>query len=416
MSDVSRSPSLASIEREMTAGRLWPRFSLPIECLYRADASAASKKPVIGLWLIGIFLFDMFLISDYVVAPGDFVLYATCRLLILTPACLASLYLAARLPGLYNALVGTAPVLMSATLAFLLIVTHGSYRADYLFGNVLILICGCVINRTPLGYAIVSVLLQCALFEIVLFVSDIDSSAGRLLHTLFCISGATVALITSYALERDLRQAFLMGLRVRLLNRELEQFAMTDPLTGLANRRRLAEATDEVWAKRPASDAVASIVLLDIDHFKMFNDHHGHMAGDACLQVIARLVCKHLRSRDLAVRFGGEEILVFLPDTGFAAAREVAEAICGSIRAARLAHPALGDQAIVTASLGVHAANPCDCTVNEVIAQADAALYAAKAGGRNRVHPTASTRSAFQEVPAGAHRSEADDERMAALA
>ena len=419
MSDASQYPPLASIEREMAAGHLWPVFSRQIERLYRSEAACLSARPVVTPWLIGIVLFDMFLASDYVVAPKDFIIYAVFRLLIVTPACLTVLVMAVRHRSAYQALISAMPVLMSAALAFLLVTLHGSYRADYMFGNILILICGCIINRSPLAYAIVSVLLQCAMFHTILFGSDIVSSGGRLLHSLFCISGAVVALITSYTLETDRRQTFLLGLRVRLLNRELEAVAMTDPLTGLANRRRLADVTECFWVKQPAISPLASIILIDVDHFKMFNDQQGHMAGDVCLETIARRVCLQLRCRDLAVRFGGEEILVFLPDTGFDAARQVADAICGSIRAAQIPHPALGKDAFVTASLGVHTGNTRDCTVDELIASADTALYAAKAAGRNCIWPPIRIPSADQDFAAetcGSRQSEHDGKRAHALA
>ena len=404
----------------MAAGRLWPGFAPQIERLYKGEATEYSKKHVVVHWLIGVFLFDMFIASDYVLVPKDILLYATARLAVMTPVCLAVLYLAAHFRRWYNALISAMPVLMSATLAFLLMVSHGSYRSDYLFGNILVLISGCIINRSPFGYALVSVLLQCVLFHIVLFGSDIAPPGGQLLHMLFCVSGAIVAVITSYTLEKDRRRTFLLGLRVRLLNRELEVVAMTDPLTGLANRRRLAQATEHFWAKRLAAPSLASVILIDIDHFKLFNDQRGHMAGDECLKTIARRVRLHLRDGDLAVRFGGEEVLVFLPDTGFETARHVAEAICGGIRAARIPHPALGPQGTVTASLGIHTVNSRECTVKDLIALADTALYAAKAAGRDCVWPPmVATRSDHQSPmadPADVGRFMTDETRARAVA
>ena len=400
-SDVLKYPPLAAIDREVAVAHLWLTFSPDIESLYRREAVSGSRTPVFVSWLIGIVLFDLFLASDYVVASDDLMLYAIGRLGIMTPACLAVLYLASRFGQAYNGLISSMPVLVSGTLTTLLMISHGSYRADYLFGNILILICGCVINRAPLAYAICSVCLQCALFNIVLFGSDIVPAGHRLIHMLICLSGAVVALITSYMLERDSRKAFLLAMRVRLLNHDLQTIAMTDPLTGLANRRRLAEATQLFWTDRADEALMASVVLIDIDHFKLFNDHHGHMAGDDCLGVIARLLSRQLRGgRDLAVRFGGEELLVFLPDTRFDAARRVAEAICESIREARIPHPHLGEQAIVTASLGVYTVDARECTPNELIALADKALYAAKAAGRNCIWPPTGARSAQCETVA----------------
>ncbi len=160
---------------------------------------------------------------------------------------------------------------------------------------------------------------------------------------------------------------------------ELRRLATTDPLTGASNRRnglaRLAEAL------RPGAEPPA-VMMLDVDHFKLINDQHGHAMGDLVLCSIV-LACRKLLGEGVpVVRWGGEEFLVILPGTGMEAALAMAE----SIRATLAATPvdAVGGEIRVSVSVGLAMAAPGD-TPEAVINRADAALYAAKRGGRNRV-------------------------------
>ena len=131
-----------------------------------------------------------------------------------------------------------------------------------------------------------------------------------------------------------------------------------------------------------------AVIMLDIDHFKLFNDRYGHVAGDACLKRIAASVSAELRSvEELAVRYGGEELLVLLPKTEASSAIRMAERIRRSVEALAIPHEAIGAHGIVTMSCGTAAAPVSMISASELIAGADAALYAAKRNGRNQVWP-----------------------------
>jgi diguanylate cyclase (GGDEF)-like protein len=128
--------------------------------------------------------------------------------------------------------------------------------------------------------------------------------------------------------------------------------------------------------------------MIDFDHFKLFNDRYGHAGGDICLKRIAACVNAELRSgEDLAVRYGGEELLVLLPGTEASEVMRIAERIRCLIEALGIAHEAVGANNVVTVSCGVAAAPPSTVSALELIAAADAALYAAKRNGRNQVWP-----------------------------
>ncbi|MDB5961353.1 MAG: diguanylate cyclase [Massilia sp.] len=162
------------------------------------------------------------------------------------------------------------------------------------------------------------------------------------------------------------------------------QLSMNDGLTGLYNRAWLSDMLPKLVGKAHRDQQPLSLVMIDLDHFKRFNDTHGHLAGDDALRAAAGQVAKALRPSDYAVRYGGEELLVILPDTSAKLAAMVAERLCQRLRQVVV----FGDMRLpmphLTGSLGV--AN-LQGTIDEkaLIAAADAALYRAKSAGRDRV-------------------------------
>ncbi|MGN6513601.1 MAG: diguanylate cyclase [Lysobacteraceae bacterium] len=174
--------------------------------------------------------------------------------------------------------------------------------------------------------------------------------------------------------------------------------ASRDPLTGLANRRMAEErlAADLAHALRHGEPL--SVAMLDLDHFKRVNDSHGHATGDLVLAAVARVLHDELRGADLGVRYGGEEFLAILPGTDAGQALQVAERI--RARVAQLAVEAPRGPVRVTASLGVATLWPGESR-EALLARADAALYRAKAEGRDRCVADAGTASAATQ-PAGA--------------
>ncbi|MCA1324792.1 GGDEF domain-containing protein [Herbaspirillum sp. alder98] len=175
---------------------------------------------------------------------------------------------------------------------------------------------------------------------------------------------------------------------LRELNARLELLAHQDGLTGLANRRHFDETLDKEYRRAARSDGALSLVLIDVDFFKLYNDTYGHQAGDECLRCIGRVLRQmQRRPADLAVRYGGEEMLVLLPETDLQGAALVAEKIRAGIEALALPHS--GNPAgVVTVSAGVNSIRPNlqdRPPMSDLVGRADAALYEAKHGGRNQV-------------------------------
>lgn len=171
------------------------------------------------------------------------------------------------------------------------------------------------------------------------------------------------------------------------LNKKLEKLALQDGLTGLANRRHFDYVLKNEYKLAQRHGAPLALIMIDVDHFKLFNDIYGHPAGDACLRSVSRLVkASFNRPTDLAARYGGEEIVLLLPDTTQEGALAVAEKIRSSIFDRAIRHRG-SPAGVVTVSAGIHVidADFATHTSMDLVRAADKALYAAKSQGRNRV-------------------------------
>jgi len=166
----------------------------------------------------------------------------------------------------------------------------------------------------------------------------------------------------------------------------LEAVARVDATTRIANRRRLDEVLEEEWQRATRQRSPISILLLDVDHFKDYNDRYGHLAGDECLRLVAELVGAAMRrSGDHLARFGGEEFAIVLPNTDSQGAKEMAEKVRLAVRAAAIPHDVVAAR-ILTVSVGSATVSPQIFEpASRLLEAADQALYRAKRGGRDRV-------------------------------
>ena len=161
---------------------------------------------------------------------------------------------------------------------------------------------------------------------------------------------------------------------------EFEQLSVTDALTGLLNRRYIEERLAEEIKRSNRHGFPMSFMMLDVDHFKSYNDEHGHPAGDAALKMVAHVIRETLRGADVAARFGGEEFSILLPQTTGEEAAAIGERIRSNIEHTEFQHRR------VTTSIGIANCSAALCESAEIVSAADKALYEAKRQGRNRVH------------------------------
>lgn len=167
----------------------------------------------------------------------------------------------------------------------------------------------------------------------------------------------------------------------------LRSLAFIDGLTGIANRRRFDEALQAEWRHCRRVGHSLTLMMIDIDHFKHFNDRYGHQAGDECLRAVAHTLKEAFgRSHDLVARYGGEEFVCLLPETGSAAAQAKAEELRGLVAAQAIPHEDSPTAALVTLSIGIATTLPgVGGNSGHLLATADAQLYQAKTSGRNRI-------------------------------
>lgn len=186
------------------------------------------------------------------------------------------------------------------------------------------------------------------------------------------------------ALESKVRQRTA---ELETANQQLETLSATDGLTGLANRRSFDSYWAQEWQRAVRQGTPLAVIMLDVDHFKAYNDHYGHQQGDACLRTQGEVLRVTIRrAGELAARYGGEEFVVVMPGASIQTAQEAAEAILAAIREQQIPHARSPVAPVVTISLGVAVGMPgAKDDREQLIKAADVALFEAKHQGRNRV-------------------------------
>ena len=300
--------------------------------------------------------------------------------------------------------------IISITAGFLNIgfINYPPYKNYYYYAIALMQIFAFVYSRILFRWAIVCtgiLLIEC---NITWF--WIDRSAETFLPTLNInlMASSIVCLSAVFLLERSLRKLFLQALLINIQKKDIKEaqqlfnlqkhnleeanvnlrsLIALDALTGIANRRSLDETLQSEWLRALRNGNPISFMMMDIDHFKQYNDTYGHQAGDECLKKVGRVFkCFARRPGDLSARYGGEEFAVLLADTELIDASIVATQILQAIQTLNIPHKNSSASNIVTVSVGLAVMVPQPhLEPSQLVASADRALYCAKNGGRNRV-------------------------------
>jgi diguanylate cyclase (GGDEF)-like protein len=270
--------------------------------------------------------------------------------------------------------------------------TSTSSMSDVRATSLILLVVG-LIFRMRLPFVGLTAVISCAAYFAGLALTPVIPRAEIPSVVLTELSIAAAVIVFSALLDRRDRLVFLLNLREQIRartltqqNRGLREQVDLDALTGLANRRCFDATLAAAWQAALSAAGPVSLIMIDIDHFKRFNDHYGHQQGDTCLRRVARQARRGIRDDDVIARYGGEEFAVILPGATLSAALRVAERVRAGVAELAMPHEGVAPGTTVSISLGVASMIPDNNTAaNRLIELADRHLYVAKRAGRNRV-------------------------------
>jgi len=384
------------IHASLEGGSTFLKFPKKLEIHFTELDTPKRRKRILLLGLFAIILFDLFCIADRFMLPDIYVTAWKIRLGVITPAMCFFLVLISihKLNRFIDLFAGFLLLLTSGTIVWFLILSQHPNVVHYHTGIILIITFGNIVVRIrflyAFGFSVAILLLYVFAIDLV---SQMPAEAADN-SSLVLLTAAIISLIGNYQLESEIRRDFLLTLlqkintiKLKETNRKLELLSISDELTGTANRRHFDITFEREWNSAARNEYPISLIFLDIDFFKSYNDNYGHQAGDRCLKKIGDALNRSVRrSRDLLARYGGEEFVVLLPHTEMEEAFQIAENIRIHIQNMDIRHSYSEITNQITVSLGVASALPNLQTKSSyLIEQADAALYQAKNNGRNRV-------------------------------
>ena len=368
----------------------WLRFDAATERRYEAEHGAARAQHLVHVSLIGMVVFNVYVLTGLLLMPDLTAEVVILRIFIVTPMSAVLICLLPHLPARLREWTVTIGMLNASAVPTWLFYTTQSPLAPHIVSEfVLGMVFGNMLLAMRFRHAVVfsaGILLMAVVA--LLSKTGLDESL-RLTAMIQLSTACAFTLYANYLAERRRCRSYLQETRALIraetaesFQSQLAQISRTDPLTGLPNRRHL----DAQMAEWQRGSGTLAVMMVDIDHFKPFNDALGHTAGDDCLRRVAGVFADLARNPDVfCARFGGEEFTVIARETSAPDARGMADRIVRAIAGLGIAHPARPDgMPIVTASVGlVHTATPGTADAIDLLDRADAALYRVKAAGRN---------------------------------
>ncbi|KQT78202.1 sensor domain-containing diguanylate cyclase [Methylobacterium sp. Leaf466] len=391
---------LDAADRCLRSGRFLDSFGPVLEARFEADTRQDRIRQIRYAVFIGILVFNIYNLTGLVTLPDWWVLNLVLRAAVVTPVGLFVYWASSRVGGGLREMLCAGAMVGANGVPILLMALEGGPRIYLCTAEIMLsIVFGS--NVLPLRFSwacIVSAVTAVLATTVVLTKSDIPIELG-LVIVIDLLVMMNFTLMAARRTEAANRRDYLLTLRETLRGRRLAEdntmlarLSTTDSLTGLANRRRFARSMGDLWQGAVEGRRFA-LILLDVDHFKLFNDRYGHSAGDDCLRAIAAILARHATGpSDVAARYGGEEFAVLLPGRTLVQALEVAEALRRGVEDLAVPHAARKDGlGRVTVSLGVAISSQAASDA-ALVEAADLALYAAKEAGRNRIQSPAGPR------------------------
>jgi diguanylate cyclase (GGDEF)-like protein len=397
MDSNPRDHLLHVIEVALAARSVRARLPAELAPAYGASLDRLYRQPNRISLAVFTIIFDLFLFSQIHASPELVPLSAALRLGLFTPAVLAFLAIdrpAAPLPRLtYETTLFALAIMPSIISAIICVRTTSTHSLSDVHATTLILLAiGLILRQRPIAVYFTAAISFTAFLTGLLLTPVIPRSE---LPSLLLTDLAIAASVTVFGtlLDRRDRLLFLLSYReqlrtegIALQNKVLRRQVDLDGLTGLANRRCFDTTLAEAWLTAQTDRTDIALIMIDVDHFKLFNDHYGHQGGDDCLRRVAQQLAPTIRGTDLLARYGGEEFAAILPGASLVIAQNVAQRMLGSIAGMAMPHEGAGAGARVSISIGVASLTPePGSTPASLVELADRCLYAAKRAGRNRI-------------------------------
>jgi diguanylate cyclase (GGDEF)-like protein len=396
------SPYEADVARALEGGFRWMRFPARLEQLFERETqhSRSAHLVLIGLLWTALGIIVALLMLRDRATPAPFGMHPAVRLGIVTPILIGmtfAIWWGVR-PFVRELVMMLACIVAPASLILSVLLNPGTDLGTNRGSLTIILLFITVVVRLRFWFAAVACFALVAMQVVVPLAMHVPILGNGVL-SLITIAATLAA---NYTLEREYRLNYLQRLRGRIqgaqlsaLVAQLHDLSNQDPLTGLANRRALDAVLDDLCSRNERF----SVILVDVDSFKEFNDTYGHQIGDDALRRIAAMLRASLRfTADRVARMGGEEFAVVLPQTALEDARTMAERMRNAILELRIPHVHSTVGKVVTISAGVSTSSG-KTSAREIIASADKALYRAKLAGRNRVELASERETVFVPVP-----------------
>ncbi len=384
---------LPLIDRALADPGWLPAIPAPSRAVYAEERLEQCRLFNRRLLMVLTLVFDFYWVGEFVTAPEIVRFSGLLRFGLMTPAVILFLALdrqkrVGRRYGFWLLLLTLAPALISALVC--LRTTSPGALLD-IRATPLILLGTCLAVRMPPREFLVNTVTVPLLYIGSLFFCRVVPRNEVAALALIEVAIAVAAAGFNLQLEWRDRRMFLLNSADRIMrglleaaNLGLTREALTDKLTGVANRRCFDDTLAVFWQDGAATRGAVGLIMADIDHFKRYNDYYGHQAGDDCLRLVAGRIAGLIREQDVLARYGGEEFAILLPGATPETVRGVAERVRAGVEALCIAHDGLTPPGIVTLSLGYACIAPHrGAVMRDLVALADGELYAAKRGGRN---------------------------------
>lgn len=379
-------------------GRPWWQFRFPAELEAHFDKAIAEKqaRQSRNNYILALLFCDLFALADYYFLPDVYQIAWFIRFALITPLFVLVIWAEFYSHHTFRRGVATLFLLVFVTLGLMypVVISKGPDVVHYHVGLLVVIVFSNLLTDMRFALALIGSALFSVIYVLELAIGLSLPSHLVINYAMVMASTVALSLVATYRREQHSRQVFLMLSLLSLAeqrqfqaNESLRRLADRDPLTGLANRRRFDEEFPRLWKEALRESQPLSVLFIDIDHFKAYNDSYGHAMGDDVLLRFASLLRERTARRplDLVVRNGGEEFLVVLPGATPEVAAEVARNFLA--RLADLAIPNTGSNlGVLSASIGVAGGIPLSVqNMQMYVEQADHAMYKAKRNGRNRV-------------------------------